>query len=141
MSLPLDQLRAQRELVKRHLDWLDSQIAATSATNPAVSVPAAAIPAGAPGAATSDAASAGGDVSAPVSPEVLHADVILEAVAPDEGVSQTAKYGCIAIAAAVVIGFLLILFVLPHFLYPEKKDKAPEDGAVEKVEPAPAVGK
>lgn len=139
MPLPLDQLRAQRELVKRHLDWLDAQIVAASATSP--SAPSAAISAGAPEAVTSDAASAGGDVSAPVSPEVLHADVILEAAAPEEGVSQTAKYGCIAIAAAVVIGFLLILFVLPHFLYPEKKDKAPEDGSVEKVEPAPPVVK
>lgn len=117
MSLPLDQLRAQRELVKRHLDWLDAQIAGATGAVAAIPVVSSSKSEAAPPVSAS-----AGPAPALASPEVL-----LEVhAAPEEGITQGAKYGCIAIAVAVVLGFLFVLFVLPRFLYGDKKDKAPE---------------
>lgn len=116
MSLPLDQLRTQRELVKRHLDWLDAQIAGATGAE----VPDRPVSASKPEVVPS--------ATAPIDPVAVVAspEVLLEVHAtPDEGITQGAKYGCIAIAVAVVLGFLFVLFVLPRFLYGDKKDRAP----------------
>ena len=138
MSLPLDQLRAQRELVKRHLDWLDAQIAGAPGAAPAVApvLPKPMVPKFESAPVASSEPSASSDAGA--APAALPAEVLLEIHTPEEsGISSGAKYGCVAIAAIIVLGFLFVLFVLPRFLYGDKKDKAPvEDTSSGEHQPA-----
>lgn len=127
MTISPDQLRAQRELVKRHLDWLDAQIAAASGAEPAKS-PTVAVDS--PAVVTSGASvmapvPAESPTSAPL-PEVA-VEAILETHSSESGLSQGAKLGCVAIALFVALGFLFVLFVLPRFLYGDKKNTAPTE--------------
>jgi hypothetical protein len=117
MNIPSDQLRSQRELVKRHLDWLDAQIAADSGARRADTTadPVPAAPSGQSGETPLEAPIA----PFAVLPEVA-VDVILETHSGESGLSQGVKFGCVAIAAVIVLGFLFILFVLPRFLYGDR---------------------
>lgn len=121
MNISSEQLRAQRELVKRHLDWLDAQIAGVSGAGDA-SPGAPASPAGQPPA---PAAVASAPAAPATSAPVVAAEVILETHAGESGLSQGAKFGCVALAAFVVLGFLFVLFVLPRFLYGDRKSAVP----------------
>lgn len=149
MSISLDQLKVQRDLVKRHLEWLDARIAEhpgadilerNAAPEPAVAPAPAArrsplIP------VSADARSeATHEKSSPlIAPGVaataaLPVDTILEAHGSMEsGISKNAKFGCIAIAAAVALGFIFVLFVLPHFLYGGKRSTTPETAPTERT--------
>lgn len=118
MNISPDQLRAQRELVKRHLDWLDAQIAAASGTKPADSPT---VTVDSPAVVTSGVAPVADTPSAAPIPEVA-VDAILETHSSESGLSQSAKFGCVAIAAVIVLGFLFVLFVLPRFLYDKKAE-------------------
>jgi hypothetical protein len=132
MTISPDQLRAQRELVKRHLDWLDAQIAASSGVAPVKSPPVAV---DSPAVVTSGASDetpsvAEADGAAPV--PAVAVEAILETHASESGLSQGAKLGCFAIAAFVVLGFLFVLFVLPRFIY---KKTAPDSAPQEQAQP------
>ena len=106
MPISPDQLRAQRELVKRHLDWLDARIAEAS------DAPLSTMkPTGEPAPDTAVRPST-----------VLPADLLPEAYADGvSGLTPGAKFGCIALAAAIAIGFLFLLFGLPWLVYGKKK--------------------
>ena len=131
MTITPDQLRAQRELVKRHLDWLDAQIADASGAPPAKLSPVV---------SDSSAIDTSGvarkvDVAPELSSEPVPAvavDAILETHSSESGLSQGAKLGCFAVAAVIVLGFLFILFVLPRFIY---KKNSSEPAPQEQVRP------
>ena len=131
MPIPVDQLKAQRELVKRHLDWLDARIAEESGACTAPSPPVA---------QAEDASGLGAGTEVPELQEA-HVDALLEAHRDQSGLPQSAKIGCVALAVAFIVAFMALLFVLPKFLYDKKSggpDAAPDSSEMgEPGEPVP----
>ena len=131
MPIPVDQLKAQRELVKRHLDWLDARIAEESGACTAPSPPVA---------QAEEASGLGAGTEVPELPEA-HVDALLEAHRDQSGLPQSAKIGCVALAVAFIVAFMALLFVLPKFLYDKKSggpDAAPDSSEMgEPGEPVP----
>lgn len=130
MPISLDQLKAQRELVKRHLDWLDARIAEEPGARAVPAEPATPAP-------------GRFDEEAPPAPaiEEAHVDALLEAHRDQSGLPQSAKIGRVALAVAFIVAFMALLFVLPKFLYDKKSggpDAAPDSSEMgEPREPVP----
>lgn len=114
MSPDIRELRAQRDLVRRHLDWLESRLRdAEGAAAPSPAEESAA-PSGLPDSAAE-----------PPRSHTLRSeadtDALLAACANENGgIGFGTKLGCVAAAALAVAIFLAILFVLPRFLYGER---------------------
>lgn len=112
MPTSLPDLRAQRDIIKSHLDWLDARIAESE--GPAA-VADREVPAPPPGATTETLPEPG-----PARAEVV-ADQILSTYAGGEEILTPAtKNGCIFAAMAFILLFLLTLFGLPYLLYRDK---------------------
>jgi hypothetical protein len=117
MSEPLEELRAQRALIQKHLDWLDAQIqrAEGSADQPSASTGQPAVKSLAkdaietPPGQTPKAAS-----QTPVEP-IPDMD---ELTPPASGGSdlRRAQIGCFAFFAISTLLFLFLLFGLPYLM-------------------------
>ena len=119
MSEPLEELRAQRDLIQKHLDWLDAQIEqtrgstsqASSSTEPS---------------ATEDRLE--GSTSRGSSPEAPKAPAVTTETAPSTNLDELtpppsngsdvkrAQIGCLAIFAVGTLLFLFLLFGLPYLV-------------------------
>ncbi len=126
MSEPLEELRAQRDLIQKHLDWLDQRIVATEellgatpekkataaqdATLPA-KVIAQAVISTAPSTRTAT-------VTVPVMPIEATTEETLELPELTSNTSslRSAQIGCVAIFAAITLLFIFLLFGLPYLL-------------------------
>ncbi len=116
MSEPLEELCAQRALIKQHLDWLDRQIetaeraaSSTEPTNTAASSPDLST-------ASTEKQSAPA-IEAGTTPEApsyeINEDQIL---APGTSDLMRAKIGCLAMFAFATLLFLFLLFGLPYLI-------------------------
>lgn len=121
MSEPLEELRAQRDLIQQHLNWLDAQIASAEGSSDQTTPP------------TNQAATEAAAASAIKTPTVTVPAKIAPqeptpSVAPalefDEerhlssGTSDVrrAQIGCFLIFAGGVLAFLFLLFGLPYLV-------------------------
>lgn len=112
MDQSLEELRAQRELVKKHLDWLDRQIESAQGEQPAEASTSQA-----PANAT-DEAKAETPAPAEQTSEAtlfhLDEDRILAPSAPSD--VMRAKIGCVALCGLGIGLFLFLLFGLPYLI-------------------------
>ncbi|WP_309399878.1 hypothetical protein [Cerasicoccus maritimus] len=109
MSFDLNELRAQRDKVREHLNWLDRQIAQLEGKTPADQSPEPTTPEVQPPAQTKQAAS---ETPAPA-PAEIPVDY------QPGGFDGSSKLGCI-LAGIVVAGLIIfLLFGLPELLYPD----------------------
>jgi len=131
MDEPLEELKRQRELIRRHLEWLDRRIAEAdseqastpreSADDEPVSSPvASSIPATPPPAA--EAASLESEPASFAHDPVLQEALRAERVQRDDGLLSglsdvdRAKYGCFILFAVGIGIFLFLLFGLPALM-------------------------
>lgn len=133
--LPISDLRTQRDLVKRHLDWLDARIAEAAAGEPPAAPASAPETAAAPTAATATPAmtplGASTEIQSepdalPPETEAVAEQLLSTYAAAGEPIPTSAKNGCIAAAVIFVLLFLFVLFGLPYFLYKDKKAAPPD---------------
>lgn len=121
MPKPLEELRAQRDLIQKHLNWLDAQIASAegsanqptaSSNQPTITKPAATPPkeetAKAP-AAIAPKGSTNPTVPALEFDEEHH-------LASSTSDVRRAQIGCFLIFAGGVLTFLFLLFGLPYLV-------------------------
>lgn len=104
----LDELRAQRALIRRHLDWLEAKIYSleNEAEDPGETPPPIieeTEPAAAPDAPTEEPSA-----PLPESPDAYRA--------PNSNQLMQAKMGCLVIFATGTLLFLFLLFGLPYLL-------------------------
>jgi hypothetical protein len=117
MSQSLEELRAQRDLIQKHLDWLDAQIqrAEGSADQQSASIeqPTAESIAQAAVVATPNQAS-----KIPIQPPaepILNVDEL--ARPPSSGSDlRRAQIGCLAFFVIITLLFLFFLFGLPYLI-------------------------
>ena len=133
MHLPVDK-QTKEECPKDHLDWLDARLAECegdqSPAPASFAVEPEPIQAASPTENTSGTAAVESAEPPAASPTETAAEAMLASYSDEQqGLSSGAKYGCIFAAAAFILLFLGILFVLPRFLYGDKdaKDAPPQD--------------
>lgn len=126
-SLTISELRTQRDLVKRHLDWLDASIAeAASGEQPsaaATPLEPAQPPPLTPLAGTAEPAPAADAL--PSETEAVAEKILSTYAESGEPIPSSAKTGCIAAALIFILLFLFTLFGLPYFLYKDKQHADP----------------
>ncbi len=116
MSFDLNELRAQREKVREHLNWLDRQIQqlegnapAENAPSPGVPLPTANKPAPAPSAKPKETAT---ETPAPApAPSEIPMDY------KPGGFDGSSKWGCVLAGLLVAGVIIFLLFGLPELLY------------------------
>jgi hypothetical protein len=123
MSEPLEELRAQRALIQKHLDWLDAQIAVAEGssaewTHSRTEQPAATAPAfsAADRAPTGSVPPVAETPKATDTPAVPYFDIDKDAHSSTTSDIRKAQVGCLIFFAIGVLGFLFLLFGLPNLV-------------------------
>ncbi len=118
MDPQLEELKQQRDLIARHLAWLDNRIATftvTSSAHPTATPPSA---------PSREETSAPAKEPAPLSSETTQAvdpmeDPLIQhwTQASREGLAPSQKWGCIVLATILTVGLLALFWLLPMWLY------------------------
>ena len=122
MSEPLEELRAQRALIKQHLDWLDAQIRQAEGSggqqSPAAEQPTAVKSVDAPTATAADAPTATtvGTSTAPAATNASIFDIDENHSASSASDLKKAQIGCVLFFAVGTLLFLFLLFGLPYLM-------------------------
>lgn len=113
MPLDLNELRAQRERVRQHLEWLDAQIAAAGPEVPVEVSPSVTTPVNplAQPEPVPDAA------PAPEEAKVEGVADVMPLSTEAQGMGQGSKAGCIVAGVVLALLVLFLLFGLPFLLY------------------------
>lgn len=115
MDKLIEELRAQRDQIQKHLDWIDRKLAEadvdkTPQENSAHKAPPIPEPKKAPASDISTYASPSPELNEGPDPEKF-------ATAPVQGDVNKAKVGCLILFILGTALFLFLLFVLPGLLY------------------------
>ena len=130
------ELRAQRELVARHLAWLDRQLALAEGTAPAP--PPAANPPETTGAVV-PAVPATATGNATATPNDDDTERLLAELAENEPRFNEGqmKAGCIVVAIVVILLVLGTIWGLPYLIYGEPAEPPPAENASAPSSPEP----
>lgn len=134
MNRPIQELLAQRESIKRHLDWLDARIAEADPAAAQTTDRPPVHDASTPVAETIPHKAPERDADAAPETEAVAEQILSNYAGGDEILTTSAKNGCIIAAVVFALLFLFLLFGLPHWLY---QDKAAGRGAPDGVEQSP----
>ena len=124
MSEPLEELRAQRAQIKKHLDWLDAQIATAAdqqSQQPRKTVPQSPatiehatgnqLPAASPVTSTTVI-----EPKASTAPNASTFDIDESHIASSASALKKAQFGCLAFFIGITLLFLFLLFGLPYLM-------------------------
>jgi hypothetical protein len=117
MSEPLEELRAQRALIQKHLDWLDAQIKSAEGLvdqpTPSTDQPVVEAAVGAPPTRTQIIIT---EEDAPTSIETLGGFDEERHLATSTSDVKRAQIGCFLIFVVGILLFLFLLFGLPYLM-------------------------
>ena len=117
MSEPLEELRAQRDLIQKHLNWLDAQIQRAEGSADQPSAPTE--PPAAESIAKAAAVATPSQTSKTPSQTAVEPVNDLDELAPPASSGSDllrAQLGCLALFAIITLLFLFFLFGLPYLI-------------------------